>query len=53
MKTDSILSRILPSDTLEMLMSEVKRLMKTSSYYFELKLHELSFLICFTCKWNY
>jgi len=45
MKTDSILSRILPSDTSEMLTSEVKCLMKTSSYYFELNLYELFFLM--------
>lgn len=45
MKTDFILSRILPSDSLEMMVSEVKCLMKTSSYFSELNLYELSFLI--------
>lgn len=45
MKADSIWSRILSPDALEMLKSEVKCLMKTSSYYFELNLYELSFLI--------
>lgn len=48
MESYSVLSRIfriLPSDTSEMIISEVKCFMKTSSYYFEFNLQKLSFSI--------